>query len=260
MSFLRWMGGKSQVIHLFKDYFPDIDNCAGYIEPFVGGANVFFYIKENYNLKDKPVYISDINGELINCLRCVRDNVEDIIPLLEKHEKLNNEKGEEHYYDIRNKYPPGYGMTDVEKAAAFIYLSNACFGGMWRVNSDGKMNTSFGRNLALKLVDKDNYKDKDNNKDFYHYSKLLKDTKIVVANFTKILQLKNIEGYFSYFDPPYYSVGNNPLVSKGYSKDGYNFSNREMLPRVFKELDTRGCKVMMSNADVPIVRHYFKKL
>lgn len=246
MSFLKWMGGKSQVVKLFKQFFPDIDNCKGYLEPFLGGANVFFFIKENYSLTGKPVYISDINGELINCYKCVRDNVEKIIPLLEEHQRLHSKK---HYYEIRNKYPPGNDMTNVEKAAAFIYLSKSCFGGMWRVNSDGKMNTSFGRNLDLKIVDDD----------LYHYSKLLKDTKIIHASFDKILQLKDIEGYFCYFDPPYHSVGNNPLVSKGYSKDGYNFSNREMLPMVFKELDKRGCKVMMSNADVPVIRQYFGK-
>jgi DNA adenine methylase len=248
MSFLKWMGGKSQVVHLFKDYFPNINNCKGYIEPFIGGGSVFFYVKQNYDLTGKPVYVSDINGELINCYRCVRDNVNDIIPLLKVHEKLNGEKGEEYYYEIRDRYPPGNGMTNVEKAAAFIYLSKAAFGGMWRVNSEGRMNTSYSGNLNLKVVDND----------LRYYSRLLKDVKIIHSSFEKILQLKNIDGYFCYWDPPYYELGDKTAFT-GYSKDGYHFTIRELLPRTFKELNKRGCKVMMSNSNVQIVRDYFKE-
>ena len=68
MPFLKWMGGKSQVLHIFKDYFPDFYNVKGYIEPFIGGASIYFYVMENYRgaLDGKPIFISDINKELIN--------------------------------------------------------------------------------------------------------------------------------------------------------------------------------------------------
>jgi DNA adenine methylase len=251
MSYLKWMGGKSKVIHLFQKYFPNISNTKGYIEPFVGGCNVFFFIKQNYDLTDKPVYLSDINGELVNCHKMVRDNVKDIIPLLKIHEKLNGKKGEEYYYEIRNKYPPGRGMSDVEKASAFIYLCNVAFGGMWRVNSDGKMNASYSGNTDWKAVDEIELR---------YYSGLLKGVKIVHSSFENILKINggDLKDWFCYQDPPYDDVGNNPSVSKGYSKDGYHISMRYMLPRVFKQLNEKGCKVMMSNANVPTIRESFK--
>lgn len=244
MPFLKWMGGKSQVLHIFKDYFPDFYSVKGYIEPFLGGGSVYFYVMENYGcaLEGKPIFISDINKELINCYKIVRDNVDKVIPLLEEHQKLNSE---EHYYDIRKKYPPGNDMTDVEKAAAFIYLSRAAFGGLWRVNSEGKMNAPFNKNPAVKIMD-------DN---LHHYSGLLKLAKINVMSFENILKFKNIEGHFVYMDPPYADTGQGAFT--GYSKDGYHTAKRDMLPKVFRELDKRGAKVMMSNADVPAIRSYF---
>ena len=250
MSYLKWMGGKSKVVHLFQQYFPNINNAKGYIECFVGGGSVFFFVKEHYDLTGKPVYLSDINGELVNCHRTVRDNVKDIIPLLKIHEKLNSEKGEEHYREVRNKYPPGRGMTNVEKAASFIYLCNTAFGGMWRVNSEGKNNASYSGNIDWNM-------DYD---ELIYCSKLLKDTKIVHSGFENILKINggDLKGWYGYFDPPYDDVGNNPSVSKGYSKDAYHSSIRHMLPRVFKELDRKGCKVMMSNANVSTIRENFK--
>lgn len=244
MPFLKWMGGKSQVLHIFKDYFPDFYSVKGYIEPFIGGASVYFYVMENYRcaLEGKPVYISDINKELINCYRVVRDNVDNVIPLLEEHQKLNSE---EHYYEIRKEYPPGNDMTEVEKAASFIYLSRAAFGGLWRVNSDGKMNAPFNKNPAIKIMDDD----------LYQYSGLLKLAKINVMSFENILRFKNIDGYFVYMDPPYADTGQGAFT--GYSKDGYHAAKRDLLPKVFKELDKRGAKIMMSNADVPAMRSNF---
>ena len=244
MPFLKWMGGKSQVLHIFKDYFPDFYNVKGYIEPFIGGGSVYFYIMENYKgaLEGKPILISDINKELINCYKVVRDNVDDVIPLLEKHQKLNCE---EYYYRVREIYPPGDDMNVIEKAAAFIYLSRAAFGGLWRVNSEGKMNAPFNKNPAVKIMDDD----------LYQYSGLLKLAKINVMSFENVLKFKSIEGYFVYLDPPYADTGQGAFT--GYSKDGYHAAKRDMLPKVFKELDKRGAKVMMSNADVPAMRSYF---
>ncbi len=244
MPFLKWMGGKSQVLNIFKDYFPDFYSIKGYIEPFIGGGSVYFYIMENFRgaLEGKPIFISDINKELINCYKVVRDDVDQIIPILEKHQKLNNE---EYYYEVREKYPPGEDMKDIEKAAAFIYLSRAAFGGLWRVNSEGKMNAPFNKNAEIKIMDDE----------LNHYSRLLKSANINVMSFENILKFKNIEGFFIYLDPPYADTGQGAFT--GYSKDGYHTAKRDLLPKVFKELDKRGTKLMMSNADVPAIRSHF---
>ena len=249
MSYLKWMGGKSKVVHLFQQYFPNIDKCKGYIECFLGGGSVFFFVKEHYDLTGKPVYLSDINGELVNCHKTVRDNVKDIIPLLKIHEKLNGEEGEKYYREIRNRYPPGRGMTNIEKAASFIYLCNTAFGGMWRVNSEGRMNTSYSGNTDWKM----------DYEELIYCSKLLKGTKIVHSGFENILKINggDLKGWYGYLDPPYDDVSEGTAFT-GYSKDGYDPSFRHLLPRIFKELDKRGCKVMMSNANVGSVRENFK--
>jgi len=245
------MGGKSQVLHIFKDYFPDFANINGYIEPFLGGANVYFYVMENWKakLEGKPIYISDVNKELINCYRCVRNSVNKVIPLLEEHQKLNSEK---HYYDVRNEYPPGDKMTDVEKAAAFIYLSRAAFGGLWRVNSQGKMNAPFNKNPNINIMNREL------GNELRNYSVLLKQAEIKLSSFENILTINggNLKGWFCYLDPPYFDIGNNAFT--GYSKDGYSVANRLNLPKVFKELDKKGCKVMMSNSDASVIYRDFK--
>lgn len=249
------MGGKSKVLHLFKDYFPDFKKINGYIEPFIGGGSVFFYLKENGYLEGKPVYLSDINAELINTHIVVRDKLGELIPLLEKHQKLSNEK----YYDnIRKEFPPGTGWTDVEKAAAFIYLVNNSMGGMWRVNSQGKNNRSMSPAACANAYVGEDYQSKNNlvKDELFKCSKLLQGTIIRCHPFEKILdilELKDVKNYLIFFDPPYFSVG-----YQQYSKDGFNVNSRLNIPKVFKELDKRGNKVMMSNSDSPTIYTYFK--
>lgn len=245
MSYLKWMGGKSKVVHLIKDYFPNFNNINGYIEPFCGALSVFFYLKENGYLEGKKVYLSDINAELINTHIQVRDNLDKLIPLLEKHQKLSNEK----YYDgIRKVFPPGIGMTDIEKAAVFIYLVNNAMGGMWRVNKEGKNNRS------MSPAARDNaYFGEESKNELFRCSKLLQNTEIRNHSFEKILDLKDINNYLLYFDPPYYGTG-----YQQYSADGFNVNSQLNIPKVFKELDKRGNKLIMSNSDVSVIYSYFK--
>lgn len=243
MTFLRWMGGKREVVHQFKHLFPDINNCRGYIEPFIGGGSVFYYIKQNYDLDNKPVFLSDINRELMITYRIVRDKLDELIPLLEKHQELNNK---EYYTDMKKIFPPGDGMTDVEKAAAFIYLSKSTFGSQWGVNSKGKLVSSYRGNEGENIYDDGTLK---------LCSRLLQGTNINNHSFELILKLNKgyLKDYFVYMDPPYYTVN-----VKNYAKDGFSLDTKMKIPFIFKELDKMGAKVMMSNADCPIMHKYFK--
>ncbi len=188
MTFIRWRGGKVNLIPQLSELFPDIYSINGYIEPFIGGGSVFFFLMENYGgaLDKKPIYLSDINPELINCYRVVRDKVNELISLLEKHQKSNNEK---YFYSIRDVYPPGNGLNNIEKASMFIYLCNTCFGGEWRVNSEGKFNKAYGGQDNARVY---------NGKELLEYSKLLKGVKLNVMSFENIVNIKNIGGYFVY--------------------------------------------------------------
>lgn len=243
MTFLRWMGGKREVLHQFKHLFPDINNCKGYIEPFIGGGSVFYYIAENFDLKNMPIIISDINKELIVTYKIVRDKLDDLIPLLEKHQKLNNK---EYYLNMKKVFPPGKEMTDLEKAAAFIYLSKSTFGSQWGVNSKGKLVSSYRGNEGENIFDTETLK---------LCSRLLQGTYINRYSFEKILYINkgNLKDYFVYMDPPYYTVN-----VKNYAKDGFSLDTKTKIPFVFRELDKKGAKVMLSNADCSIMYKYFK--
>lgn len=249
MTFLRWIGGKVNLISQLRELFPTMGNINGYIEPFLGGGSVFFYIMKNYRslLEGKPIYLSDINIELINCYRIVRDDAEELIPLLENHQKMHNE---DYYNKIRNIYPPGGDLNHIERAAMFIYLNKTCYGGVWRVNSGGKFNMPIGNKEKVDIFD---------NRELMECSSLLKGVMLNTMSFENILKIKNINNYFVYMDPPYYSIsGGQKEDFSRYTKDRFHLTERLMIPKVFKELDKAGCKVMMSNSYSPIISREFK--
>lgn len=246
-SFLRWLGGSGSILPHLMEYFPNIDKCKGYIEPFVGGGHTFFYIKTNYDLDNKPIYLNDLNTDLMKTYSVVRDEnrLQDLLELLRKHEIYNNK---EYYYMLRDKFH----ITEwslVEKAAAFIYLTHASIGGMWRVNKNGKMNASYCGNLSLNTIDRDLRNG--------HYAHWLNGVKLSATSFENILNIKNIEEFFVFIDPPFYSINGEDNFT-GYTKDNFHLSKRILLPRVFKELDDRGCKVMMRNSNSSATFQNFK--
>lgn len=255
MTFIRWRGGKVNLIPQLSELFPDIYSINGYIEPFIGGGSVFFFLAKNYGgaLDKKPVYLSDINAELINCYRVVRDKVNELIFSLEKHQKYNNEK---YFYSIRDIYPPGNGLSDIEKASMFIYLCNTCFGGEWRVNSEGKFNKAYGGQDDARVYD---------DKELLEYSKLLKGVKLNVMSFENIVKIKNINNFFVYMDPPYFNIGDKFDIGNKkiknftqYSQDGFHLSKRVLIRPTFQKLDELGCKIMMSNSSKTYLDKEFK--
>ncbi len=247
MGFLKWIGNRSSVMRICDDYFPNFNSVKGYIEPFLGGGNVFFYVMTNYGnmLKGKPVFISDINSGLINCYKTVRDSLDDIIPLLMQHEKLNDE---EYYYRVRKEYNhPRYDPSRVEKAGMFMYLNNASSRG-WRENNKGEMNQPYGNFPNLNLI----------NDELVVCSKILQNAKINCMSFEKVLNFKDIKGFFIQMDPPFYDLGRETSNFTQYSGGKFHLCKKVLLSGVFKELDKIGCKVMMSNSDVNIVQRDFE--
>ncbi len=235
MTFIRWRGGKVNLLPQLNELFPDIYSINGYIEPFIGGGSVFFFLMDKHKgaMINKPVYLSDINPELINLYRVVRDKINELIIILEKHQKLNCEK---YFYETRDIYPPGNGLGDVEKASMFIYLCNTCFGGEWRVNGNGKFNKAYGGQDNARVFDKE---------ELFKCSKLLKTVKLNVMSFENIVNIKNIGNFFVYMDPPYFDIGNNNYTQ--YSKDGFHLTKRVLLKPTLKKLDELGCKFVICN-------------
>jgi DNA adenine methylase len=120
--FVKWAGGKTQILSVLDSLIPsEFDR---YFEPFVGGGAMFFHISSK-NIQFTS-HLSDINEDLINAYKVVKDNVEVLIRLLKHHEKQYNNSRKEYYYHLRAKIKP---LSDVKRAARFITLNKTCYNG-----------------------------------------------------------------------------------------------------------------------------------
>ncbi len=137
--FVKWVGGKRQLVpelvasHLPKGYDPS-DNS--YFEPFVGAGALLF------TLQPKRAVINDINTELINCYKVIRDSVDELIEDLRRHEYEKN-----YFYEIRkwDRNKSYKEKTPVQRASRLIFLNKTCYNGLFRVNAKGQFNSPFGK-------------------------------------------------------------------------------------------------------------------
>jgi len=231
--FLKWAGGKRQLLPEIKKYIPQKINI--YYEPFIGGGALLF------DLQPKRAVINDVNTELINCYTIVRDSVDELIKDLHRH--INDEN---YYYETRDLDRNAYynNLSTIERASRIIYLNKTCFNGLFRVNSQGQFNVPFGKYKNPNIIDEIVLK-ADN---IY-----LQSNKVMLLNtdFEKAVA-KAQKGDFIYFDPPYDPVSDTSSFT-GYSLSGFDKSEQIRLFRVFKELDSRGCKVLLSNSATDFV-------
>ncbi len=241
--FLKWAGGKGQLLNAFDEMFPnelvdgEIDT---YIEPFVGGGAVLFHVIQNYKIK--KVYINDINKELINCYRCIKADVNKTILMLEKLEKeyLSSIDRAAYFYNVRDRYNEIHlnGNYDFEKCSDFIFLNRTCFNGLYRVNKDGKFNVPHGKYKNPLICDKEN---------LMFCSKLLQNVEITFGSYENVLS-KADDKTFVYFDPPYRPLlENNSFVS--YDKAGFDDDDQKVLADNYKSLHKKKCFLMLSNSD-----------
>jgi len=233
-SFVKWAGGKRQLLEQFKPLLPE--KITTYIEPFVGGGAVAFYVIKKY--KPKKVILSDINEELVNAYNVIKDNVDELIELLGKFKKKHSS---EFYKKIRAQNPEL--SSRVTRATRFIYLNKTCFNGIYRVNSSGKFNVPMGSYKNPGICQE---------KDLREVSELLQNTTILSLPFEKISEFAK-KGNFIYFDPPYYPLKGKPSFTT-YTKDKFLEEEQENLAELFHKLDKRGCKVMLSNSDTDFIK------
>jgi len=235
--FLKWVGGKRQLISQMNKYFPI--NFNKYIEPFVGGGAVLFYLKPKFSI------IIDINKELINCYKVIKNNVNELIELLKTHK---NEKN--YYYEIRaldrdkEKFNK---LSTIEKASRMIYLNRCCYNGLYRVNSKGQFNVPFGKYKNPNFCDEEN---------LYSVSKTLKNVKIIHGSFEICLEYAE-KGDFVYIDPPYYPISKTASFTS-YTKENFGEDSQQKLFNVFKKLDERDCKLMLSNSYSEYIKNLYK--
>lgn len=237
--FLKWVGGKASLIRQLEEFFPhEIDR---YFEPFLGGGAVFFHLKHRF--PDMRPFLRDGNKELINCYRTVRDRPEELMRLLDEHSKGFRADGGDYFYKIRKLHDL---TDDLARAARTIFLNKTCFNGLWRVNARGEFNTPVGSNKNPNLYSRDN---------ILAASEVLQSAQLEAQDFRKILDEAR-RGDFVYFDPPYLPISTYSDF-KRYTPDQFREADQVELARVFRELDAKGCRVVLSNSEHPRTRELY---
>src|SRR3989338_1584316 len=237
-SLIKWAGGKKQLIEQFKNIFPK--KIERYFEPFLGGGSVAFHLLKSHP-EIKNVYLSDINKELISTYNVVKSNVEELIELLKDYKQKHNK---EFYYEMRKKDTKE--LNSIQIAARFIYLNKTCFNGLYRVNSKGIFNVPMGSYKNPQIC---------NEKDLREISNLLQRDDLISVQFHEAVKEAK-KGDFVYFDPPYHPLKKDSFTT--YTKDKFLEKEQEKLAEVFKELDKKGCNVMLSNNDTEFIKNLYK--
>jgi len=232
--FVKWAGGKRQLVNTLKDNIPAHFNK--YIEAFLGGGALLFEILP------KKAVINDLNEELINVYKVIKEQPYDLIESLKKHK---NEK--EYYYKIRGLNPKL--LTPVERASRFLFLNKTCFNGLYRENSKGEFNVPFGRYKNPKILDKEN---------ILSVSQYLNSNDIEIYNWDYKEVLKFAEkGDFIYLDPPYHPISKTSSFTK-YTRYNFTETNQIELAKEYERLDKKGCFVMLTNSNTPLIRELYK--
>jgi DNA adenine methylase len=235
--FIKWVGGKRRVIPEIEKRLPQKFNR--YFEPFIGGGALLFHL----NRKDS--FISDMNGELINLYRTVRDNLEELMQNLELHENSSD-----YFYNIRDldrDHKTYSQLPNIEKASRFIYLNKSCFNGLYRVNRKGQFNVPFGKYKNPIYFEREN---------LTNCSKFLKGVEIREGDFETYKDKIQKED-FVYFDPPYFPITETANFTS-YTKDGFGFKEQKRLLDFAKEIDSRGGYFLLSNSYSDEVLGFYK--
>jgi DNA adenine methylase len=249
--FMKWAGGKTQLLREFSRRFPSEmkkGKITNYVEPFVGGGAVFFYLNQRFSFEH--CYICDANEELILSYRVIKKSVKKLINELEALESeyisKNDKKREAFFYEVRGSFNERkteinfqkYQMDWIERAAQIIFLNRTCYNGLFRVNRKGEFNVPFGRYKNPEILNEDNLND---------VATLLKTTQIILGDFTKCRRLIN-KKTFIYLDPPYRPLSETASFTN-YSKNGFTDNDQIRLAKFYQDLDAIGAKVMLSNSD-----------
>lgn len=250
--FLKWAGGKTQLISELINFLPyeilssqEIEN---YVEPFIGGGALFFYLKNNFFVK-KSV-IMDINKDLILTYKTIQNNPFELINHLEDIKKKYHHNSVEQnkilFYEIRKSFNEQLKEIDYNsyqsnwclRSAYLIFLNKTCFNGLFRQNSKGEFNVPFGGYKYPKIYDKIN---------ILEVSKALNNTEIICSDF------RESEKYIGnktlvYFDPPYRPL-NKTSAFTTYSSEGFGEQEQIELSSFFKKMHERGAFLILSNSD-----------
>lgn len=235
--FLKWAGGKRQLLPEIRKYIPKAYNL--YFEPFVGAGAVLF------DRQPPAARINDANEELINCYRVVKENPEELIRLCQRHQRLHDK---DYFYRLRklDRRPDFKRLPAEQRAARLIYLNKTCYNGLFRVNRLGQFNVPWG--------------------DFKKKPRIVDEP--IIRAVSRYLNEAGIEpthddfetavaaaraGDFVYFDPPYDPLSKTASFTS-YNLAGFGEGRQRQLKRVCDELTERGCRLLLSNSDTDFIK------
>jgi DNA adenine methylase len=242
--FVKWAGGKTQLIAQYEPYFPT--TFGRYIEPFVGGGALFFYLYRQGRLAGKRAILIDDLEELIICYQVIQNQVETLLKELKTHEhgKLDSD----YFYEVRDwDRQPGYAQrSDVQRAARFIFLNHTCYNGLYRVNRRGQFNVPMGRHRNPTIRNVQNLR---------AVGDALQDVSLFVDDFERCLEIAR-PGDLVYLDPPYQPLPDTASFTS-YTSADFGAGDQQRLAVLFRELDHRGCQVMLSNSSTDLIRELY---
>jgi DNA adenine methylase len=234
---VKWAGGKSRLLDELRKRVPT--DVRTYVEPFAGGAALFFALAEDvaaHKRTMKRAILADRNDELIACYRAVKSDVAGVIEALGayRHDK-------DLFYEVRARDTAT--MSDVERGARLIFLNHTCYNGLWRVNASGKFNVPFGNYKKPRILDEEALESA---------SAAFAKVDFVEGDFTEATRGLG-HGDFVYFDPPYAPVSSTADFTT-YAAGGFGPGDQTRLVEEMTRLRDAGVLVMLSNADTPDTR------
>ncbi len=250
--FIKWAGGKTQLLVEFEKRLPlsirEKGEIKSYVEPFIGGGALFFYLKDKYSIKNS--FLFDINPELIIAYKVVQKDHKKLIRELREIEDIHLEKSEserkENYYMIRTLYNAqmndfdydNYSAEWIKRTKYFIFLNKTCFNGLFRQNLKGEFNVPFGRYDNPKILDEPN---------IIAVNKSLASTEIFCADFNESSSYIQ-KSTLMYLDPPYRPLNRTSNFTT-YAKNGFQEEDQIRLAQFFDEMNEKGAYLILSNSD-----------
>jgi len=238
--FVKWAGGKRQLIPILNENLPK--SFGTYYEPFLGGGALLFHMLTERNAQ--KCSISDLNSDLVLTYITIRDRIDELISSLRNHEKNYQKDSKTYYYSVRESNP----RSEIEKTSRLLFLNRTCFNGLYRVNSKGKFNVPLGRYTNPNIVNEDNLRS---------VSAILHSSKVAIKcrDFESVLRDAK-KGDLVYFDPPYQPVSDTANFTS-YTNKSFTYDDLHRLSELCLKLDSKGCKVLLSNSDSEEVAKIF---
>lgn len=240
--FVKWAGGKSQLLGKIEQFIDCGRPLKKYAEPMVGGGALLFDVVGRFGFRE--YYISDSNAELINAYKAIKNSHEDVIDHLEDMQKTYlsmDENGRKYrYYTVRERFNQMKlcEANSVEKAALFIFLNRTCFNGLYRVNRRGFFNVPMGSYKNPTICDSENIR---------AVAAALEDVEIVCGDF-ELSESFIDKNTFVYIDPPYRPISDTAYFTS-YGTKEFDDGEQIRLAEFIGRIDKAGAKVVLSNSD-----------